>query len=109
MIKKLSTLVIILLLIACGSAKLMTPTQADADRGAKLFPGYTLADLNQGKEIYEKNCNKCHGYKDPMKKKDKKWVKVVPKMAKKADLDSLKGDAILKYVLTMRAALPEKK
>ena len=91
-------------LSACSAVKLLTPTQADADRGAQKFQGYSLNDLNQGKSIYEAHCNKCHRYKPPESRKEPKWDKVIPKMAKKAKLDSVQESLVLKYVVTMSTA-----
>jgi hypothetical protein len=99
--KKLVTITGIIVLTACSSGKLLTPSQADADRGSQKFPGYSLDDLNQGKAIYTANCNKCHKYKVPQSRSEKKWDKVIPKMAKKAKLDSAQESLVLKYVVTM--------
>jgi cytochrome c5 len=93
-------------LSACGAVKLITPSQMDADRGAQKFQGYTLSDLNQGKSIYEAHCNKCHRYKVPESRNETKWDKVIPKMAKKAKLDSVQQSLVLKYVVTMSTAKP---
>lgn len=91
--------------IACTSTvKLLQPTQSDADRGSQKYPGYSLQDLNAGKSIYEANCNKCHKYKVPESRNEAKWDKVIPKMAKKAKLDSAQESLVLKYVVTMSTA-----
>ncbi|MBS1948093.1 MAG: hypothetical protein JST47_10030 [Bacteroidetes bacterium] len=91
----------ILFLSACASAKLIAPGQADADRGAQKFPGYTMNDLNEGKGIYEAHCNKCHKYKAPQTRDEAKWDKVIPVMARKAKLDTAQEALVLKYVVTM--------
>ena len=85
--KKLVVLFVIVL-AACAPAKLLVPSQADADRGAQKFPGYNLGELNQGKSIYVSHCNKCHKYKVPESRNEAKWDKVIPVMAKRAKLDS---------------------
>jgi cytochrome c5 len=102
--KKILTITGIFILAACSTAKLLTPAQADADRGAQKFTGYTLDELNQGKSIYTAHCNKCHRYKVPESRKEAKWDKVIPKMAKKAKLDSVQQSLVLKYVVTMSTA-----
>ena len=86
---------------ACTATKLITPSQADADRGSQKFQGYTLSQLDQGKAIYESHCNKCHRYKVPQSRDETKWDKVIPEMAKKAKLNSSEEDLVLKYVVTM--------
>ena len=102
--KKQLLILLVVLGSACSAVKLLEPGQADADRGAKTFPGYTLNDLNLGKQIYVDHCNKCHRYKAPETRNETKWDKVIPKMAKKAKLDSTQQSLVLKYVVTMSTA-----
>lgn len=103
--KKLFLFFVIASIAACSSTvKLLQPTQTDADRGSQKFPGYSLSELNEGKSIYEAHCNKCHKYKVPESRNETKWDKVIPKMAKKAKLDSLQQSLVLKYVVTMSTA-----
>src|SRR5215217_7926085 len=98
--KKLSIILALVFLAAC--TKLLSPTQGDADRAATKFPGTTLADLNQGKTLYEQNCGKCHGLKKPTSESEEGWRKIMPPMAKKAKINAQQEEMILKYVLTMR-------
>lgn len=98
-------------LCGCVAARLIQPTQVDVDRVQTKYPGYTLADLNHGKELFEQNCGSCHRLRKPSSRTEEKWTKVVPKMVekvnkkKKAEVLSAKDeDLILKYVLTMRDA-----
>ena len=97
----------ILFISACTATKLITPTQTDADRGSQKFQGYTMNDLAQGKAIYESHCNKCHKYKVPESRNETKRDKIIPVMAKKAKLDSMQEDLVLKYVVTMSTAKPQ--
>ncbi len=98
----------IVFLIACGSAKLLLPTQADADRGAQKFSGLTLAELNEGKSLYEMNCAACHGLKRPASQSEREWNKIVPEMVGKVNkeagkevIDAHKQQVILNYLVTM--------
>lgn len=99
-----------ILLTACATSRLMTPTQADADRIQIKYPGYTLAELNQGKSLFEKHCGTCHAYQKPASHSEEEWTKIVPGMSQKVNekegnvLDAKASDMILRYVLTMRGA-----
>jgi cytochrome c5 len=100
-----------LILAACGSTKLIQPSQADVDRGAQKFSKLTLADLNQGKTIFEQNCNLCHGLKNPTSKNEDQWKKIVPKMVQKvnnkkgnAGIDKKSEEILLQYLITMSTA-----
>ena len=90
-------------ILSCTATKLITPSQSDADRGAQKFQGYSMNDLEKGKAIYVSNCNKCHRYKVPQSRDETKWDDIIPKMAKKAKLDSEQESLVLKYVVTMSA------
>jgi len=99
--KTASLLSVCFLLIACASYKPIAPSQTDATRAAQQFPGTTLADLEQGKSIFEQSCNKCHSLKKPFTKDAETIKQVLPKMAKRAKIDSKQEDLVLKYLLTM--------
>ncbi len=106
--KKIGIISAMVILCSC-SAKFITPTQVDVDRVSSTYPGYTLTDLNQGKSIYEQNCNKCHGLKKLSSQSEKDWNVVVPEMVAKANkkagstiIDAKAQDQLLKYILTMR-------
>jgi cytochrome c5 len=103
----------IAILVACGTAKNSgpkvetLPTQGDVDRVQTKFPGYTLTDLNEGKQLFEANCNLCHGYKKPASRTEEEWKEIVPRMVKKVNNKeghSVSADGeqkILRYVITM--------
>ena len=108
--KSLTIAAMILLLAACGS-KMMSLSQADANRGATKFPGLTVAALNAGKLHYETHCQSCHGLISPKAKTEATWRALVPKMVvlvnKKSPMmaiDSAKQASILQYVVTMSTA-----
>lgn len=101
--KKILFLYSILLFWAC-SATVLKPTQSDADRGASKFPGMTLAELNEGKTLYEGNCGKCHELKKPAALDEAGWRKIVPVMAGEAKIDGRSEQLVLQYVVTMSAA-----
>ncbi len=109
--KRLIIIFSVVLLSACSSVKLLTPTQADVDRVSGKYNGYTLADLNAGKALFEQKCTQCHRLRDPARKTADEWIKIVPEMAQKADkkkrakkIDSNEQKLILQYLITMSAA-----
>lgn len=105
-IRKYLVVLASVVLAGCFAAKKSIPTQADADRGAAKFPGYSLAELNEGKTLYETNCGTCHGLKKPTSEPESEWRRIVPIMVKKVNKDKLvlnarSEDLILRYVVTM--------
>jgi cytochrome c5 len=88
-------------LVACASTSPMVPTQKDADRAAKEIPGITLADLNEGKAIFEESCRKCHSLKKPFNKTDEEIKDAMPRMAKRAKIDERQSELVYHYLVTM--------
>lgn len=112
---KITMFAVAVLLSACGATKLVIPSSADAERGSQKFPGVTVASLNEGKSLFEQNCGKCHGLKDPTKRDEEKWNSVVPRMVKKVnkkagkeEIDSRKQQLLLQYLVTMSTVKPSK-
>jgi cytochrome c len=102
---------LLLMLAACSTVKLVQPTQTDVDRGVQKYSNLTLADLNQGKTIYEKECALCHGLKNPASKNEEKWKKIVPDMVQKVNkkkgkvaIDTKSEEILLQYLITMSTA-----
>ena len=105
--KKIILFVFVLGLTAC-TVKLMPPTQADADFAAKKYNDCSLAQLQQGKESYEKYCNSCHSLKKPKSQTEEGWNKMVPMMCRKANkkagsviVDENTQNAILRYLVVI--------
>lgn len=107
---KLILIFSIILFTGC-SAKLLVPVQADVDRVAEKYQGYTLAELNEGKSIYEQQCDGCHGLNRPQSRNEKAWNKIVPEMVEKVnkkagkeEIDQKEQETLLKYLVTMSMA-----
>lgn len=112
---KLAVIAVAVVLSACGAVKLVTPSDADAQRGSQKYPGLSLGSLNEGKTLFEQNCGRCHGLKDPTKRDEEKWNAVVPRMVKKVnkkvgheEIDARKQQMILQYLVTMSTVKPAK-
>jgi mono/diheme cytochrome c family protein len=108
--KKFIAISISLIFAGCASSALLTPSQMDVDRVITKYEGYSLADLNHGKVLYEKHCGNCHGLKKPASKTEAEWELIVPRMVKKVNkkeditMDAATQESILRYVITMSEA-----
>ncbi len=105
------TIALVAVITSCSTTKNIAVSQTDADRGAIKFPGYSLAQLNQGRLIYEENCFSCHALHKPNSQSEEQWNVIVPKMVKKVNkkagsevLTSDKKELILRYLVTMSTA-----
>ncbi|HTB25594.1 MAG TPA: hypothetical protein VK711_09485 [Puia sp.] len=109
--KKTLFILFISVLAACGTVKLAAPQQSDIDRVSTKYPGYTLAELNDGKALFQQTCDRCHKLKNPTSRDETKWDAIVPKMIKKLNnkegktvIDEKQQESILKYLVTMSSA-----
>lgn len=96
---------------ACGTVKLAAPQQSDIDRVSTKYPGYNLAELNDGKALFQQTCDRCHKLKNPTSRDEAKWNQIVPKMIGKLNkkegktvIDEKQQESILKYLVTMSSA-----
>ena len=94
--------------LAGCSVKLVTPAQQDVDRVSGKYPGYSLAELNADKALYESTCSRCHRLKNPISHSEAKWDKIVPRMIARLNkkegkelIDAKQQEAILRYLVTM--------
>jgi cytochrome c5 len=95
--KIILSLSIIGLLIACAAPK-NTPTTnetavilSDLEKGQKLYSGYTQANFDDGKNLYDSKCSTCHAAKAVKSKSPNEWKEIVPNMSA---LSNKKGKAI---------------
>lgn len=95
------------LLAGCMAAKNTLPVQADAERMQSVYPGISVAEITQGKTIYEQKCSTCHPLKKPGSRNPEQWKQIVPEMAAKANkkspgkITAADEEVILKYLHTM--------
>jgi cytochrome c5 len=109
--KKLFILSLLSILTACAAVKLIPPAQSDVDRVSSKYPGYSLAELNSGKALFEQTCNRCHRLKNPTSRNEDQWNNIVPKMIQKLNkkqgstvINDAQEQSILKYLVTMSSA-----
>lgn len=96
-------------LAGCFSIHKLSTTQADVDRVAAKYPGYTLHELHHGQKMYATHCGNCHKHVNPKKFTESQWHEIVPDMAKKVNkkeqrLDVEGEEAILRFVVAMSSA-----
>ena len=91
--------------VACYPKSAPAPGAISPDevaRASTRWPGATAESLSKGRDLFLAKCNACHGYPDLSAIPEERWPTIVERMAKKADLASGGGDAVLHYVLAAR-------
>lgn len=85
--------VLVIVAAAC-SPKVKTTTTAPAP----VTNPFLLARINEGKSLYESNCNKCHGLHNPGKYNEQQWTKYLDWMAPKAKITDEQKATIFAYL-----------
>jgi len=90
-----ATIIIILFLafVSC-TTKLYTPSEANVNKRQTA----SLAELQQGKEIFSAKCGRCHKLPKPEKHQPEEWTKILEKMAPKAKLTADQKALVFKYI-----------
>lgn len=106
-IMKLTSYIIIGLsatLFACTAKKATTASKAAApaasDIVAEIDSKYTDIQKEEGKTIWQANCQKCHKLYEPESHTIAKWENILQRMSKKAKLNDVDAGKVRAYVLT---------
>jgi cytochrome c5 len=110
--KTILSISIIAVLFACATPKESTTSTenkvvlSDLEMGQKLYPGYTQANFDDGKNLYDSKCAACHAAKAPSSKSPNEWKSIVPSMSELSNKKSKPISAdeellITKYLVTV--------
>lgn len=69
----------------------------------KRWPDATMAQLDEGKQIFNGQCTKCHGAKKMSSGDEAKWEKDINRMAPKARISDDQKEKLKRYVFTTLA------
>ena len=87
------TVILLLFLISC-TTKLYVPSDVNVNKRETA----TLADLQQGHDLFAAKCGRCHKLPKPEKHVPAEWTKVLQKMAPKEKLTAEQKDLVFKYL-----------
>jgi hypothetical protein len=74
----------------------------------KNHAAVTMETLNLGYAVYTgTQCTGCHGSKNIYNRAEESWPDIINRMAKKAEINDVQKDAVLKYVLAVKATQPK--
>lgn len=80
--------------VAC-TTQIYVPTEANVNKVQTA----SLAELQQGHDIFQNHCGKCHKLPKPEKHTKDAWQKILVKMAPKAKINPEQSDLVYKYVV----------
>lgn len=94
-------------LLACTAKKATTSSStvkaaepAASDIMAEIDSKYTAAQKEEGKTIWQANCQKCHKLFEPESHTVAKWEGILQRMSKKAKLNDVDAGKVRAYVIT---------
>jgi len=79
--------------VAC-TTQLYMPTEANVNKAEPA----SLSELQQGHDIFQSQCCKCHKLPKPTSHTNPEWTKILEKMAPKAKLTTEQSDLVFKYL-----------
>lgn len=82
---------------ACASA-IPEPTPAHVERARASNPDVSLADLQQGRELFIGRCAGCHALPLPSDHSPKEWATVLERMTPLAQLDEDESARVESYL-----------
>lgn len=92
---------IVLLLAACARIQMPAVSPADADHASSRWPGTSVDDLNQGRQLYIARCASCHQPVPPADVPAAEWPGHVAEMKERSKLDDHQADLVVRYLVTM--------
>ena len=88
-----------------SAAPSLVPDGNDLAIARNHWPGTTLDNLSDGYKIYSDKCVDCHDAKLPQDFSIDEWNTIMPKMGRKAHLDSLQYKSVYHYILARRESI----
>jgi nitrate/TMAO reductase-like tetraheme cytochrome c subunit len=103
--KKLSILLALITLVACETANYapqVTPAMTRSRSQSKQ--AVNIVKLERGRDLFVHRCIECHTLPAMWKYSREDWPKIVNDMSHRASLKPEDRDAVIAYILAMRAS-----
>ena len=99
----------ILLAGAIGCAAGLPPvTELQAERASERWPGTSVAQLEQGRALYQGRCGNCHQLFSPGHFPEQRWRVEIAEMRERAHLSAEQENLIFQYLATASSSSPAK-
>ena len=101
-----SVLASITLATACSSTKKTTASKrSGSEKETEIkVPNYTVAELEEGKGIWEAKCDRCHKLYSPESYTKTKWEGILPRMNKRSKLNEDEAGKVRGYIMSRAKA-----
>ena len=95
-------------MVAGCAAALPFPQATDVGAAQAAWPGTTQADLDRGRATYVRRCSNCHLLHRPAELAPAKWPAAVTKMTPRAKLSSDEAADVVRYLVVLAGAPPNR-
>ena len=93
-----------LILVSCESTNYVPPVTSEMTKAAsRTKQDVDLAKLERGRTLFVHRCIECHTLPAMWHYTPKDWTKIVNNMSHRASLKPAERDAIVAYILAVRA------
>ncbi|HTN44702.1 MAG TPA: hypothetical protein VL098_00020 [Flavipsychrobacter sp.] len=84
---------------ACSSTK-KTAGTSSGTKTEVAAKHYSAAELEEGKMLWEKSCDRCHKLYLPESRSQEKWDKILPRMVKRSKLNEDEAGKVRGYIMS---------
>ena len=101
--------IVLVVVSACATFKSGPPPAQLAPTDVQLaqtrFPAATADTLESGRQTFVASCQKCHKLPLISAWTEPQWQRILPEMAGKAQLDPVRTEQTLQFILTAHASI----
>jgi mono/diheme cytochrome c family protein len=98
---------ILLVASSAGCAAGLPPvTKLQAERASERWPGTSVAQLEQGRVLYQGRCGNCHQLFSPGHFPEQRWRVEIAEMRERAHLTTDQENLIFQYLATAGVSTP---
>ncbi len=89
----------VLVMVQCSPKASKAIAEAPLATSEQMKAQFSVAQLEEGKVIWQNNCNKCHKLFAPESRDNEKWHKVLRRMIPRAKLSDEEGKLVRAYLI----------
>lgn len=82
------------------------PGESQLESIREKYAGITMEALRLGHALFNGACTACHAPKSIYQRSEERWHLIIDEMAPLAHLEQMEKDAVLQYVLSVKATQP---
>jgi len=91
----------ILLAITASSCSSSRKTTVTTKTNHQPTASLSQSDLEQGKHLWESNCDRCHKLYAPEARTRQQWELILPRMVKRSKLSDTDGEKVRGYIMSL--------